>query len=431
MRTSLCLVVLLVIGAHAGQSKWELLDESEPVDSTTVGEADTTTTSTTTTTGATIEDSGRNTTSSPQQKLCTNVEGRPGKCVARGNCSTVQDNSDLEVCYRVPGRRGRMVDFVCCPSSDRPGATPSPVTGNIIQVQRTFCSFCFHHAGCGMRPSVSPIVGGYDAEPNSWPWQVALFQRGKRDPTKHYFICGGSILNRRFILTAAHCVVRDDGPLKPEMLSVKVGAHDVTDSTSRRIPVSAVIAHENYKQWKVYNDIALLRLDEDLDFTDPAIRPVCVQTQDMAARDYANENSTIIGWGTTKYLGDLAKNLQEAEIPIVSNEECNANYSTIEGAAQEFPNGIDQSMICAGVAEGGKGNCHGDSGGPLLYQQDGHWIQLGIVSFGYKCAEAGYPTVSCRGMSICVTFQNNPLTQVYSRVLYFLKWIGSHVEEFS
>lgn len=252
-------------------------------------------------------------------------------------------------------------------------------------------------------------MGGYDAVPNSWPWAAAIYQRNPRDATKKSFICGGSILNRRFIITAAHCVVRYEGTLAPEEFSVKVGAHDLKVSGTF-YDVAAVMPHENYRAWRRYNDIAIFKLTQDLDFSDPAVRPVCMPTEDMDKNDYVDELVTLVGWGTTAFQGDIAKNLMEVEVPVVSNEECNANYSSIEGSTLAYPDGINHNFICAGLPEGGKDSCQGDSGGPLMYFLEGAWYQFGVVSFGYKCAEPGYPGV-------------------YTRVSNFLKWIGSHVEE--
>jgi secreted trypsin-like serine protease len=263
--------------------------------------------------------------------------------------------------------------------------------------------------GCGKRPSVSAIVGGVDSIPNSWPWAAAIYETSTSDPNNPKFYCGGTILNKRYIITAAHCIVRTEGRLRADQLSVKVGGHDLKTS-GVMYEVSEVTTHENYRTWSRYNDIALIRLAKDLDMTSPAVGPVCVPTLDMDTKDYVGEKVTLVGWGTTSFEGDLSKNLMEVEVPVVSNEECNKNYSTVEGSSVAYPEGINHNFLCAGLPEGGKDSCQLDSGGPLMYPLDGAWYQFGIVSFGYKCAEPGYPGV-------------------YTRVSHFLKWIGTHVQE--
>ncbi|XP_056144799.1 transmembrane protease serine 9-like [Lampris incognitus] len=91
--------------------------------------------------------------------------------------------------------------------------------------------------------------------------------------------------------------------------------------------------------------------------------------------------------------------LQEVEVPVVGNRQCNCNYGM---------GSITDNMICAGLAAGGKDSCQGDSGGPMVSKKDGRWIQSGIVSFGNGCAEPDSPGV-------------------YARVSQYQSWINSHI----
>jgi len=270
-------------------------------------------------------------------------------------------------------------------------------------------SFFFHSKGCGVRPDAQYIVGGDNSRANTWPWAVAIFQRSSRDPNKKQFICGGSILNDQWVVSAAHCVVRYEGKMTANDFFVKVGAHDLRDS-GEFIEVAEVTPHENYRAWRRYNDISLFKLKTKLDFTKANLRPVCMATEEMDKMDLTGKNATVIGWGTTSFQGDIAKNLMEVSVPVVSNEECDQAYSSVEGSAVSYPEGINHNFVCAGEKEGGKDSCQGDSGGPLLYQQDNVWYQIGVVSFGYKCAEKGYPGV-------------------YTRISHFNRWLGSHTDE--
>lgn len=81
----------------------------------------------------------------------------------------------------------------------------------------------------------------------------------------------------------------------------------------------------------------------------------------MGARteEYIGKNSTLVGWGTTEFQGRVADNLMEVEVPIVSNKECDDAYSSIDGAAFAYPDGINNNFICAGYPEGGKDSCQG------------------------------------------------------------------------
>jgi secreted trypsin-like serine protease len=200
-----------------------------------------------------------------------------------------------------------------------------------------------------------------------------------------------------------------EGKMKGEDFFVKLGGHDLRNSGEFYEVVEAT-PHENYRTWRRYNDIALFKLAKKIDFSNPNVRPVCFPSEDMDKQDLTGQNATVIGWGTTSFGGDIAKNLMEVQVPIVSNEECDKSYSSVEGSAVSYPEGINHNFICAGAPEGGKDSCQGDSGGPLLYQVDNVWYQVGVVSFGYKCAEKGYPGV-------------------YTRTSHFVKWLGSHTDD--
>lgn len=260
-----------------------------------------------------------------------------------------------------------------------------------------------------MRPDIAPIVGGEDAVPNSWPWAVAIYQRSSQDPNRKQFICGGSILNEQFIMSAAHCIVRYEGKMKAEDFMVKVGGHDLSNS-GEFYEVSEVIPHENYRVWRRYNDISLYKLSRKLDLSNPNVRPICLPTPEMENRSFTGENVRVLGWGTTSFGGPIASNLKEIEIPVWTNEQCNQAYKSVEGATVAYPDGITRNFICAGAYDGSRDSCQGDSGGPLVYEYLGRWYQLGLVSFGYKCAERGYPGV-------------------YTNIPNFLKWLGSHMED--
>ena len=91
--------------------------------------------------------------------------------------------------------------------------------------------------------------------------------------------------------------------------------------------------------------------------------------------------------------------LLQVSVQVFSDEECGLAY----GASA-----ISDSMMCAGMEEGGKDSCQGDSGGPLMC--GGVPLELsGIVSWGYGCAEPGFPGV-------------------YTQTSYFVDWIKNHME---
>uniref|UniRef100_A0A8C5ABV4 Peptidase S1 domain-containing protein n=1 Tax=Gadus morhua TaxID=8049 RepID=A0A8C5ABV4_GADMO len=146
--------------------------------------------------------------------------------------------------------------------------------------------------------------------------------------------------------------------------------------------ISRIVCHPDYSGSTNDNDICLLQLSSAVTFTD-YIAPVCL------AADGSTFNSGIInwvtGWGTTSPSPESADILQEVDLPIVGNRECDCSYGR-----------ITNNMICAGLSAGGKDSCQGDSGGPLVVKQGPQWVQSGVVSFGQGCALPKFPGVYAR-----------------------------------
>merc|ERR1712168_661199 len=199
------------------------------------------------------------------------------------------------------------------------------------------------------------IVGGDVANDGEFPFQVSLRLVGAIGLT-HF--CGGSIIDENWVLTAAHCC-------------------------AGQIPAT------------ITNDACLLKLKESLEWTD-FVKPIALPA---AGQDTpAGTECTVTGWGTLNEGGfGLPNVLHKVTVPVVSDEDCNESYSG---------NGysVADSMICAGLPEGGKDSCQGDSGGPFIAGETGSEELIGIVSWGIGCARKGYPGV-------------------YTEVSYFVDWI--------
>ncbi|XP_051988450.1 trypsin-like [Xyrauchen texanus] len=243
---------------------------------------------------------------------------------------------------------------------------------------------------CGQAPFNNKIVGGQDAAEGSWPWQVSI-----QSTTFGGHFCGGSLINKDWVLSAAHCFQS----VSKSTITIYLGRQRKSDSNPNEMSmsVSNIIIHPNYDSPKDNNDIALVQLSSSATFS-AYINPVCL----AAAGSILAPGTSIwvTGWGSLRS-GDsqLPDILQEVKIPIVSNSDCNNAY----GGA------ITNNMICAGLLnQGGKDSCQGDSGGPMVYKNSSLWIQSGIVSFGIGCADPNYPGV-------------------YARVSQFQDWINSHI----
>merc|ERR1712180_454353 len=228
---------------------------------------------------------------------------------------------------------------------------------------------------CGKANRNTRIVGGQTTEVNEYPWQVALVGRGSSS-----VFCGGSLINDRWVLTAAHCTQRG-------VQQVLLGNHlqSQTDSGERRIDVKRVVDHPNYNDRTLNNDFSLLELSTplDLESVDPQIRPICLPTASNPSQ-YENVMAVVSGWGTTSSGGSQPNALRDTTVKTQSNAQCNNVY----GGA------ITPAMICA--AASGRDSCLYDSGGPLVRNVGGFFRLIGVVSWGYGCAEPNFPGVYAR-----------------------------------
>lgn len=263
-----------------------------------------------------------------------------------------------------------------------------------------------HAPACGQKPYELFIAGGEESRQHEWPWMAAVFRR-HNSPKPITYICGGSLINRRYILTAAHCFIHNYVILPASTFTVRLGAHYL--DSGEDYTVANLVLHHNHSGSDFFNDIALVRLASEVFFTDK-IAPICLPTREMSYKTFVDRMATVAGWGSTAfYRTSDSRVLQHVSVPVLSNEECSSAYSRVRGAAF-LARGTDH-IVCAGLREGGKDACLGDSGGPLMLKgdDDDSWTVIGIVSLGYKCAEPGYPGV-------------------YTRVTHYISWIYSNMK---
>ncbi|KAK2579375.1 hypothetical protein KPH14_003239 [Odynerus spinipes] len=189
-------------------------------------------------------------------------------------------------------------------------------------------------------------------------------------------ICGGAIISEKWIITAAHCVKGSFA----RFVSIKAGTADL-NSRGMVIRAKQIIVHDEYDRHSSDYDIALIELEKPLRY-DRRIRPILLPE---ATDQYSvGSKAVVTGWGVLRSNGALTNHLREVQVPLVSNKDCSQLYRGRE---------ITPRMLCAGYLNvGGKDACQGDSGGPLM--QYGKLI--GIVSWGFGCAEPAYPGVYTR-----------------------------------
>ncbi|CAO2612710.1 Serine protease 48 [Lemmus lemmus] len=246
---------------------------------------------------------------------------------------------------------------------------------------------------CGRPVYSGRIVGGQPAALGRWPWQVNL----QFDQTH---ICGGSLISERWVLTAAHCIKRKQFVF---LYSVRLGSIEVNHSSKgKEYYVSKIITYP--KHHSITRDIALLKLSSTVTFTDLILTHLLAQCLKAAAYSA----SFLLGCYKLSLLlsstGLYPSTLQEVEVPLISNEECEQLHNPIGFFIPELESVIKKDELCAGDIQT-KDSCKGDSGGPLSCHIDGVWIQMGVVSWGLECGK-------------------NP-SGVYVNVTYYQKWINA------
>ena len=239
----------------------------------------------------------------------------------------------------------------------------------------------------------SRVVGGEESSNGAWPWQVSLRIAGRPGSQGHF--CGGSLISKTWVLTAAHCVVSKAGVRDPSSFAVMHGSNHLDRANVRS--VAKVLPHPAYDGSAAEGaDIALVKLENPIDSTERA--RITLTSADLESRfGMPGACAVVSGWGTMdpddQDSGPTM--LRDVDVPLVSNAEC----------AKVYGSSITADQICAGYQSGGKDSCQGDSGGPLVIEDPlKGWTQIGVVSWGKGCAEPRF-------------------FGVYTRVSRFVDWI--------
>lgn len=211
------------------------------------------------------------------------------------------------------------------------------------------------------------IVNGEDASKGEYPWFTTVsIIKGNYIST----ICGGTLINKNWILTAAHCIER-------YKFGIEVGKYKAGVQAAFRY-VDYVCRHKFYNRANIDNDIALMYFKNPITNIKP-IRITYPQTH----------NYDVIGFGSTSESasGGYPTILQKASVYKVDRDQCAKKWG------DEL---VDNRKFCAS-GYGKQDSCVGDSGGPLLMKTQNGIKQVGLVSFGpVPCNDRDYPVIYTR-----------------------------------
>ena len=275
---------------------------------------------------------------------------------------------------------------------------------------------------CGRRPEPEQktrqkrIIGGNNVKARI-PWQAELQQWDE-------FICGGAIVSPHAVVTAAHCLSQSYHPRNyPGIYKVVVGSlalgnpSHIPEPNQQNFTVTDFVLHPDWDPSTLSNDLAVVVISsetgEGVQWS-PSVSPICLaipSSPEEGDKEHPGakaspilwtkgEEGLVSGFGHTEEGGQPAQTLQEANVPVVSEEQCKSSYREIDHLKQ----------ICAGADIGGIDSCQGDSGGPFAANVSGRYYLAGVVSFGYGCGRAGFPGV-------------------YTRVEHYLTWIHGEINK--
>ena len=232
---------------------------------------------------------------------------------------------------------------------------------------------------CGLSSNTnSLIVNGETYEQGTHPWLGALFVQND-DAFK--FICGSTLVSKRHVVTAGHCVRSRRKRYRSDEIWIVLGRENIqrwSNDGGEVIQAEKIHLHQDFKFTSADGDIAIVELLEEVIFS-RLVRPACIWKSDANSESLADREGVVIGWGKDENGKTVASQPKRATVTIVGVEKClrsNVAFSEITS---------DRTFCAEG--KNNSGPCNGDSGGGLLIDVDGRWTLRGITSMSLRNAD--------------------------------------------
>lgn len=347
----------------------------------------------------------------------------PGECAAYGKINDVSSLSSIprfSFIKQIQCNGSEPVPYVCCPRNSQSYREPY-VNETVTPKNRVMSRISFEVDSCGIQTTVLKIRGGQLAELDEFPWMAMLLYERENNAVAQG--CGGALISRTYVLTAAHCVTgRNFEQQKGRLKFVRLREYNIhtnpdcvyennlKDCSDDMIDLApkAVIPHPEYNSDSPnqQHDIALIRIEQTPPFGD-FLRAICLPMQNYQGT--SKDKLSVSGWGRTDiFKNDLGPNVLspiklKLSLPYVERDLCSKTF-------RPWKFMLGPGQMCAG-GEHEKDTCSGDSGSPLMSydRRQGVWNITGIVSLGVRdCGVEGLPGV-------------------YTNVHHYLPWIRMYV----
>ncbi|XP_011684750.1 PREDICTED: venom prothrombin activator nigrarin-D-like [Wasmannia auropunctata] len=298
-----------------------------------------------------------------ERDTCQNPQGQIGTCINIKSCTLLLNllksnpqNPQVGNFLRASVCRYEGSDpWVCCPSSingGNAGHTDNGLDADRGQKGMTNTEYGpLSPPNCGFsNVTLRRIVGGEPASLGAWPWITALGYRNSRNPNVPKWLCGGVLISSRHVLTAGHCVYG-----REDLYKVRIGDLDLNDDYDGATPFEDFIerktVHPEYNPRTYTNDVAVLKTSQEVPFT-LSVHPICLPVDDIIRnRNLENTYPFVVGWGSVYFHEPASSKLLQTQIPVRTQEECSNAFRNFATTV------IDNRVLCAGFARGGKDAC--------------------------------------------------------------------------
>lgn len=228
------------------------------------------------------------------------------------------------------------------------------------------------------------IIGGNMASAGKYPWLARLGYKTKIKG-RYTFLCGGALINKKFVITAAHCLEKDIEIVRLGETAITCASSKCDDPKVQQVPVRKSHKHSEFSKITGFADIALLELRHPVKFSD-WVRPLCLIDNELVK---LYEKVIAAGFGMENYITrERPDGLKELVLEIIPGSECKLRFPKSDFSSKNY--------ICAGGKKG-EDTCNGDSGGPLMqvhnFDRGPRMYLVGIISFGSVKCGVGVPGI--------------------------------------